>query len=147
MKLHTYLNFAGNTEEAFKFYKSALGGKLKKPIRFKDMPMEGITVAKKDENKIMHIGLEVEKGHWLMGTDTLESMGQKLNQGNNVYINIEPGSRKEADRIFKSLSSGGKVEMPMGDQVWGDYFGSFIDKFGVGWMVNYADPKKAARKK
>jgi PhnB protein len=73
----------------------------------------------------------------LMATDTLESLGQKLVQGNNVSISLHPDSRAEADRLFNGLSAGGKIEMPMADQVWGDYYGMFQDKFGVLWMVNY----------
>ena len=141
-KLNTYLNFAGNTEEAFNFYKSVFGGELTHIVRFKDMPIKGVSIPKKDENKVMHVGLPVGKDQMLMATDTLESLGQKLIQGNNVYISIHPDSKKEADRIFKALSTGGTVEMPISDQQWGDYFGSFKDKFGVWWMVNYSYPKK-----
>ncbi|MBI4225645.1 VOC family protein [Candidatus Roizmanbacteria bacterium] len=141
-KLNTYLNFAGNTEDAFKFYKSVFGGKFTSVVRFKDMPMEGVKIPKKDENKIMHIGLPIGQDNVLMATDTLESLGQKLIQGNNVYISIHPKSKKEATRIFKALSAGGKIEMPIADQMWGDYYGSFKDKFGVQWMVNYSYPKK-----
>ncbi|MBI5410185.1 MAG: VOC family protein [Nitrospirae bacterium] len=141
MKLNTYLNFAGNTEEAFKFYESVFGGELTPIVRFKDMPMEGVKIPKEEENKVMHVGLPVGKDQMLMGTDTLESLGQKLIVGNNTYISIHPESKEEADRIFKALSAGGTVEMPMADQVWGDYFGSFKDKFGVQWMVNYTYPK------
>lgn len=142
MQLHTYLNFAGNTEEAFNFYKSVFGGEFSGAIvRFKDMPMEGVKISKEDGNKIMHIGLKVGDS-WLMGTDTLASLGQKLHQGNSVYISIAPDSKEEADRLFTALSAGGKIEMPIADQVWGDYYGSFTDKFGVQWMINYSDPKK-----
>lgn len=136
-KLNTYLNFAGNTEEAFNFYKSIFGGKFTSVVRFKDMPMEGINIPKNDENKIMHIGLPIGKDNVLMGTDTLESLGQKLVQGNNVYISIHPDSREEADRIFNALSAGGTIEIPIANQPWGDYYGSLKDKFGVLWMVNY----------
>lgn len=139
--LNTYLNFAGNTEEAFNFYKSVFGGEFTPIVRFKDMPIEGVNIPKEDENKIMHMGLPVGKDHMLMATDTLESLGQKLIQGTNVYISIHPDSKEEADRIFNSLSAGGKIEMPIANQPWGDYYGSFTDKFGMQWMVNYAYPK------
>lgn len=142
MKLHTYLNFPGNTEEAFTFYKSVFGGEFSDPlVRFKDMPMEGVTIPKEDETKIMHIGLKVGDT-WLMGTDALESMGQKLKLGNNMYISIEPDSKEEADRLFKALATGGKIEMPIADQVWGDYYGSLTDKYGVQWMIDYAEKKR-----
>jgi PhnB protein len=139
-KLHTYLNFAGNTEEAFNFYRSVFGGEFSSLVRFKDFPMEGVNVPKEDEDKIMHIGLPIGEDEILMATDTLGSLGQELVQGNNVYVSVHPASRDEADRIFNALSEGGDVEMPIGDQVWGDYYGSFKDKFGVMWMVNHSPP-------
>ena len=138
-KLNTYLNFAGNAEEAFNFYKSVFGGEFTSVVRFKDFPMEGVKIPKKDENRIMHIGLVVSKDDILMASDTLESLGQKLIQGNNVYISVHPETKEDADRIFKALSAGGTIEMPIADQPWGDYYGSFKDKFGVLWMVNYSE--------
>jgi len=139
-KLNTYLNFAGNTEQAFNFYKSVFGGEFKSVVRFKDFPMEGVDIPKEEENKIMHIALPVGKDV-LMASDSIESLGQKLIQGNNVYISLHPESKEEADRIFNALSAGGTIEMPIADQVWGDYYGSFKDKFGVLWMVNFSYPK------
>src|SRR5574341_2112542 len=133
-KLNTYLNFAGNTEEAFNFYKSVFGGEFTSVVRFKDMPIQGVAIPKQDETKIMHIGLPLGTDHMLMASDTLESLGQKLVQGNNLYINVSPESKAEADRIFKALSAGGTIEMPIADQVWGDYYGALKDKFGVQWM-------------
>lgn len=140
-KLNTYLNFAGNTEEAFNFYRSVFGGEFSSVVRFKDVPMKGVNIPKKDENKIMHIALPVGKNDVLLATDTLESLGMKLTQGNNVHIMIIPESKEEADKIFKALSAGGRIEMPIADQSWGDYYGSFKDKFGVQWMVDYPYPK------
>lgn len=141
IKINTYLNFAGNTEEAFNFYKSVLGGELTPIVRFKDMPIAGVKIPKEDENKVMHVGLSIDKDQMLMATDTLESLGQKLVIGNNVYISIHPETKEEANRIFNALSAGGTVEMPIADQPWGDYYGSLKDKFGIQWMVNYAYPK------
>lgn len=143
IKLNTYLNFAGNAEEAFNFYRAAFGGEFSSVVRFKDMPMEGVKIRKEDENKIMHIGLPVSEDDVLMASDTLESLGQKLVPGNNVYISVHPDSKAEADRIFGALSAGGAIEMPIADQPWGDYYGSFKDKFGIQWMVNYSPPKKS----
>jgi PhnB protein len=140
IKLNTYLNFAGNAEEAFRFYKSVFGGEFSSVVRFKDMPMEGVSIPKEYENKMMHIGLPIDHDDVLMASDTLESLGQKLVQGNNAYISIHPDSKAEADRIYQALSAGGTIEMPLADQVWGDYYGSFRDKFGVQWMVNYSRP-------
>jgi PhnB protein len=140
-KLNIYLNFAGNTEEAFNFYKSVFGGEFISVVRYKNMPMTGVNIPKKDENKLLHIALPVGKNDILMASDTLESIGQKLIPGNNVYISLQPESKEEADRLFNALSAGGVVRMPMADQIWGDYYGSFKDKFGVYWMVNYTHPK------
>jgi PhnB protein len=85
----------------------------------------------------MHIALPILGGHLLMGTDAPESMGFKVNKGNNVHISLHPDSKKEADELFFKLSAGGEVEMPMADMFWGDYFGSVKDKFGIHWMINY----------
>lgn len=141
IKLETYLNFNGNTEEAFEFYKSVFGGNFSSLVRFRDMLMDGVTIPEADAGKIMHISLPVGKNS-LMASDSIESLGMKLNQGNNVYIFIAPDNKEEADRIFAALSAGGVIEMPMADQPWGDYFGSFRDKFGVMWMINATIPKE-----
>lgn len=137
IKFNPYLNFAGNTEEAFNFYKSVFKGEFTSVVRFKDMPIEGVSIPKEDADKIMHIGLPIGKDQMLMGTDALESLGQKLIQGNNVHISIHPDSKEEADRLFIALSEDGKIQMPMADQPWGDYYGNFQDKYGVHWMINY----------
>ncbi|MGH2568429.1 MAG: VOC family protein [Bacteroidota bacterium] len=134
--LNPYLNFPGNTEEAFNFYKSVFGGEFITLQRFKDTPEAG-NIPEKDKNKIMHVALPIGKGNILMATDALESLGQKLTVGNNMYITIEPESREEAERLFNGLSAGGKVEMPLQDMFWGAYYGSFRDRFGIQWMVNY----------
>jgi PhnB protein len=136
-KVNMYLNFAGNTEEAFNLYKSVFGGEFTALVRFKDMPIGGVDIPKEEENKIMHIGLPIGQDNVLMATDALESMGQNVVQGNNVSISVHPDSKEEADRMFEGLSAGGAIEMPIADQPWGDYWGSLKDKFGVQWMVNY----------
>lgn len=140
MKVNLYLNFAGNAEEAFEFYRSVFGGDFTSVVRFKDMPMPGVRIPEEDGNKIMHIGLPIGKQDVLMASNTLESLGQKLNQGNNVYLSVHPDTKDEADRVFTALSAGGVIEMPIAHQPWGDYWGSFKDKFGVLWMVDYAPP-------
>lgn len=137
-KLHTYLNFPGNAEEALNFYKTVFGGEFSTVVRFKDFPMEGVTVPEADGDRMMHIGLPIGEGNVLMASDALGSFGQNLVQGNNVYISIDSSTKEEADRIFNALSAGGEIEMAIGDQAWGDYFGSFTDKFGIRWMVNYS---------
>jgi PhnB protein len=138
MKVHVYLNFPGNAAEAFEFYRSLFGGELSSHVRFRDMPMEGIDIPEADQDKAMHIALPLGDDNLLMASDALESLGQNLERGNDVYISVHPDTREDADRIFNGLSSGGEVEMPIADQAWGDYFGSCIDKFGVQWMVNHS---------
>ncbi len=133
----TYLNFPGNTEEAFTFYKSVFGGEFEGGInRIGDMPpQEGQPPASEaDKNLVMHVSLPILGGHRLMGADATESMGFQARFGNNVYINLQPDTRAETDRLFNALAEGGKVEMPMQDMFWGDYFGALVDKFGVQWM-------------
>jgi PhnB protein len=124
--VNVYLNFNGNCEEAFNFYKSVLGGEFPYIGRFKDMPpQEGMPPLSKDmENKIMHVSLPVSKETMLMGSDTGGEWAPSFVQGNNFSICISPDSQQEADRIFNELSKGGKVTMPMSNTFWGDYFGS-----------------------
>ena len=137
--INPYLNFAGTTEEAFTFYKSVFGGDFKFLQRFKDTP-EAPKVPDKEKEMIMHVALPVGKGNTLMATDALESMGQKLNFGNNIYLSIEAESKEEAKKIFNGLSTGGKITMPLQDTFWGAYFGMLKDKFGILWMVSHTTP-------
>jgi len=135
----TYLNFARNTETAFNFYKSVFKTEFAGPIaRMGTGPAcpGQPPLAEADKHLVMHVALPILGGHLLMGTDSPESMGFKLNQGNNVHICLAPDTRAEADRLFGELSKGGNVEMPMQDMFWGDYFGSFTDQFGIKWMIN-----------
>ena len=134
--VNPYLNFNGNTEEAFNFYKSVFGGDFQAVLRFKDNPQCG-EMAEIDKERIMHIALPIGNGTILMATDSLESLGQKLTVGNNFYICLSPETKEEADRLFNGLSEGGKIEMPIQDMFWGAYWGSFTDKFGVQWMINF----------
>ncbi len=142
-----YLNFSRNTEEAFTFYKSVFGTEFVGGIaRMGSVPQqEGMPpLAEEDKNLVMHVALPLYGGVLLMGTDAPESMGFTLNQGNNVYISLNLDEKEEADRLFAALSEGGKVEMPMQDMFWGDYFGSFTDKFGVQWMIAVSEKKQAS---
>lgn len=137
----TYLNFPRSTEEAFNFYKSIFGGEFVGGInRMGEVPtMEGQPPIKdEDKNLVMHIALPILGGHMLMGTDAPESMGFTVTMGNNIYINLEPDTKEETDRLFAALSAGGKVGMELQDMFWGDYFGSCTDKYGVQWMFNCA---------
>jgi PhnB protein len=131
-----YLNFPGTTEEAFEFYRSVFGGEFSPIQRFGQTP--GVpALPENDRNKIMHMSLQLTKGMVLHGTDALKSMGQNLTQGNNFYIMLEVESREEAEKYYNALSVGGKDEMPLQDTFWGAYFGSFTDKFGVQWMIDF----------
>ena len=134
--LNPYLNFPGNTEEAFNFYKSVFGGDFVMLQRFKDTPEAG-RVPKNELNKIMHVSLPIGKGNILMATDALESMGHKLTNGNNFQLSLGTDTKEEADKLFKALGAGGKVTMPLADTFWGAYFGMLTDKFGIQWMVSY----------
>ena len=138
MRLHPYLNFAGNAEEAFEFYRSVFGGEFSAVVRFKDFPMEGVEIPEKDGDKMMHISLPIGEESILMASDVLQPLGPELVQGNNVYVMVSPDTKEEADQIFTGLSQGADIEMPIADQAWGDYFGSLKDKFGVRWMVDVA---------
>lgn len=138
-RVSTYLNFPRNTEEAFNFYRSVFGGEFDGGIhRFSDIPpTDGHPPLNDDDkNLVMHIALEILGGHLLMGTDAPESMGFKVNQGNNIYISLEPDNREQTQDLFKKLSDGGKVETELQDMFWGAYYGSCTDKFGIQWMFN-----------
>jgi len=134
--LNPYLNFKGNTEEAFNFYKSVFGGEFITIQRFKDTP-EGPKFSAADQEKIMHIALPIGNGNILMATDAVESMGQKLEVGNNVHLSLSTESEEETKRIFNAISADGKITIPLDKMFWGAYFGMCTDKFGVQWMVNY----------
>ena len=138
--INPYLNFLGNTEEVFNFYKSVFGGEFSAFVRFKDMPAAG-PISEADASKLMHVALPIGKGNTLMGTDALESMGHKLTVGDNFSLSVSADSKAEADKLFTALSTAGKVEMPMSDSPWGSYFGMSQDKFGIKWMVSYDAPK------
>jgi PhnB protein len=140
-RVSTYLNFPRSTEQAFDFYRSVFGGEFAGGIhRFADIPPAPgqPPLAESDRNLVMHVELPILGGHVLMGTDAPESMGFSLTPGNNVYINLEPDTRAETDRLFNALSAGGKVEMPLQEMFWGGYFGSITDRFGIKWMFNCA---------
>jgi len=138
VKLHSYLNFDGNAEEAMNFYKSVFGGEFTSIVRFREFPMPGVTFPEEDGNKIMHMGLKTGKEDLVLASDIIPSIGQKLVQGNNTYIFVEVESKEEADRIYNKLSENGIIEMQIMDQPWGDYYGAFRDKFGIQWMIDYA---------
>jgi len=136
----TYLNFDRTTEAAFNFYKTVFGTEFTGIMRAGDMPPQPgqPEMSAADKQLIINIQLPILGGHLLMGTDATESMGFKVNQGNSVYICLHPDTRAESDSLFAALSAGGKVDMPLMEMFWGDYFGTLVDSFGVHWMFNCA---------
>jgi PhnB protein len=137
MKAHTYLNFPdGRTEEAFRFYASAFDKDLENLTRFGDMPMPGVEMPEEAKNRIMHVLLPLGDDAALMGSDVIDGMNAPVVMGNNFYISLHPATKEEADRLYGALAEGGEIEMAMMDAPWGDYWGSFKDKFGVQWMIN-----------
>jgi len=134
--INPHINFNGNAEEAFNFYKSAFGGEFQRIVRFKDLSSEEFPVDESEADKIMHIALSI--GHnTLMGNDVPAFMGKVDENENRSKISVSAESREEADRLFQALSAGGTVEVPIDDSMWGSYFGMFRDKFGIEWMVNF----------
>ena len=136
--INPHINFNGNAEEAFNFYRSVFGGEFARIMRFKDMAIPGAPIEEKEANKIMHIALPIGK-NILMGNDVPERMGTVDENENRSKIAVSAESREEADKIFTGLSAGGNIEYPIGDSPWGSYFGMFRDKYGIEWMVDF-DP-------
>ena len=138
-QINPHINFNGNAEEAFTFYKSVFGGEFAKIMRFKDLASDEFPVAEKEANKIMHIALPIGDSI-LMANDVPEILGPTNENENRSKIAISAESKEEADRLFSGLSAGGQIEFPISDSPWGSYFGMFRDKYGIEWMVDF-DPK------
>lgn len=137
--INPYLIFNGNCEEAFLFYQSVFGGEFPYVGKFKDMPVDsagGVVLSEADKERIMHISLPIGKDSILMGSDSNTASGA-VSFGSNVSISINATSKQEADKLFDGLSAGGDPFMPMSKTFWGAYFGMFVDKFGIHWMVNF----------
>jgi len=133
-----YLNFMGNAEEAFNYYKKVFGTEFSNPImRFKDMPVQdgAPPMPEADKNKVVHVALPILGGTQIMATDMLESMGQKLVEGNNFTISLSPDTKEEADKLYADLSEGGTDTVAPHDEFWG-YWGTCKDRFGIRWMFN-----------
>ncbi len=142
-RVSTYLNFPGTTEQAFAFYRSVFGGEFGGPInRLGEAPADPSRppLSEADKNLIMHVELPILGGHVLMGTDVPESMGFSVVRGNNFYINLEPDTRAETERLFNALAVGATIEMPLQDMFWGGYYGSLTDQYGIQWMFNCNSP-------
>ena len=135
--INPHINYNGNAEEAFNFYKSVFGGEFTKVVRCKDIASSEFPVAEKDENKIMLIALPIGKSNVLMANDVPEFMGKVNENENRSKISITADSKEEADKLFHGLSAGGKIEMSITDSPWGSYFGMFRDKYGIEWMVDF----------
>jgi PhnB protein len=135
--INPYINFNGNAEEAFTFYKSVFGGAFTRVVRFKDFANPEFPMEEQEENKIMHIALPIGKGNVLMANDVPAFMGKVNEKENRSKISISTDSKEEADKIFTGLSAGGEIEMPIADSPWGSYFGMFRDKYGIEWMVEF----------
>lgn len=137
IKINPYLNFKGNCEEAFNFYKYVFGGEFPYVGKFKDMPQDpNHPMSDEDKEKIMHISLPISKETMLMGADSPEEFGQVTSIGDNIALNINAETVEEVDRIFGKLSEGATITIPLQKTFWGDYFGILIDKFGIHWMIN-----------
>ncbi len=136
--INPWINFNGNAEEAFTFYKSVFGGEFTKIIRFKDISSDEFPVAENEAEKIMQIVLPIGK-NILIANDVPEILGKTNENENRSKIAISVESREEADKLFNGLSAGGQIEMPILDTPWGSYFGMFRDKYGIEWMVDF-DP-------
>ena len=140
-RVSTYLNFMGNTEEAFEFYRSAFGTEFLGSIqRMRDVPADPNEppLSEAEQNMVMHVELPILAGHVIMGTDILQSMGHNLRVGNNTTINLEPDTREETQRLFDALSEGSTDCAPLADMFWGASWGTCLDRFGVRWMFNFA---------
>ena len=137
--INPHINFNGNAEEAFTFYKSVFGGAFAKVIRFKDLESSEFPVAENEKNKIMHMALPIGLGSMLMANDVPEILGKTNENENRSKIVVNAESKEEADRLFNGLSVGGQIEGPIGDSPWGSYFGCFRDKYGIEWIVEF-DP-------
>jgi PhnB protein len=142
-QINPHINFNGNAEEAFTFYKSIFGGEFIKVMRFKDLSGPDFPVSEKEANKIMHIALPIGK-NILMANDVPENMGRTNENENRSKISILAESKEEADKLYNGLSQGGQIEVPIEDSPWGSYFGMFRDKYGIEWMVDF-DPNDSGQ--
>lgn len=139
--INPWINFNGNAEEAFTFYKSVFGGDFTKIVRFKDLASAEFPVPEKEENKIMYIALPIGNDSVLIANDVPEIMGRVNENENRSKILINTESKEEAERLFNGLSTGGIVEGTMGDSPWGSYAGMFRDKYGIEWLIEFSPSK------
>jgi len=137
-RVNTYLNFPGQTEEAFTFYAKTFGTEITMLTRFSDLSSAGPADLPADERDlVMHAQLPILAGHLLMATDMVQSMGQETRIGNNATLCLDVDSKEEADRLYDALSEGGSEGSPMADMPWGAYWGVTLDRYGIRWMINH----------
>src|SRR5581483_10999100 len=136
--INPWINFNGNAQEAFDFYKSVFGGEFSKVVRFKDIEGDTSHVTEKEKNKIMHIALPIGNSNMLIANDVPEALGRVNEKENRSKILVNTESKEEADRLFRGLSAGGEVEGPIGDSPWGSYAGMFRDKYGIEWIIEFS---------
>lgn len=139
-KIHAYLNFNGNCEEAFDFYKTVFNSQILDTMRFGDMPTDpDFPMADQDKNKIMHTALMINEDTMLMGSDCIENFGHKAVTGTNTYIMLDVDSPEEAKKLYDALSvKAQNIEMPLGEQFFAELYASFSDQFGIAWMIHYS---------
>ncbi|HVU06860.1 MAG TPA: VOC family protein [Thermodesulfobacteriota bacterium] len=136
--INPWINFNGNAEEAFMFYRSVFGGDFTKVIRLKDVASQESPVSDADAEKIMLIALPIGKGSLLMANDVPASMGKVNENENRSKISVSTDSKERADAIFKDLSAGGQIEVPMSESAWSTYFGMFRDRYGIEWIIEFS---------
>lgn len=139
--INPWINFNGNAEEAFLFYRSIFGGEFTKIIRFKDLATDEVQIDAKEENKIMYIALPIGNGSVLIANDVPEFLGKVNERENRSKIVLSTDSMEEADRLFAGLSVDGEVEGPIGQSPWGTHAGMFRDQYGIEWIIEFS-PKE-----
>ena len=135
-RVSIYLNTAGQTEEQFRFYADVFGTEVTGLMRMGDIP--GSTAPEAERDLLMHVEVEITGGMVLMGTDLSPSLGRTIEVGNNTWINVEPDSLEEGQRIFDGLAQGATDVVPLARMFWGAHWGSLLDRYGIRWMVNVA---------
>lgn len=135
--ISSHIHFNGNTEEAFEFYRSIFGGEFTRLLRFKDLNNPDFTFPEEEQNKIMLIQLPIGIACVLSGSDVPNFLGVVSEEENRSKILVSAESKNVAQTLFNGLSAGGTIEMPLSEGPWGSNLGTFRDKFGVEWMVEY----------
>ncbi|HEX5493318.1 MAG TPA: VOC family protein [Mycobacteriales bacterium] len=133
-RLNPYLSFDGDARPAMEFYRDVFGGTLALSTFGESGAPEG-----PGADKIMHAMLETDSGYTIMAADT--PPGMEYNPGTNITVSISGDDAEELRGYFEKLSGTGTVSVPLEKQMWGDVFGACVDRFGIGWLVNIAQPQ------